>query len=134
MAASNQTLELDLRARPLWLLLGWALVLCVVYLSVAPISIATGVEQADKLSHAFAYGTLMVWFANLYDQLARRRLFAAGFVAVGIALEFVQGSTGYRTFEVADMVAAAVGVAAGWALAPPRMPNFLQGIEKFFRS
>jgi hypothetical protein len=62
MAANNQTLGLDLRARSLWLLLGRELVLCVVFLSVAPISIETGVEHGDKLSHAFAYGTLMVRF------------------------------------------------------------------------
>jgi hypothetical protein len=55
-------------------------------------------------------------------------------VALGIALEFVQGWTDYRTFEVADMVADALGVAVGWALAPPRLPNFLQLIEKFVRS
>lgn len=134
MEAGKQTLELDRRARQLWLFLGWTLVFSVVYLSVAPVSIETGVEQGDKLSHAFAYGALMVWFANLYDALARRRMFAAGFVAMGITLEFVQGWTGYRTFEVADMVADAAGVAAGWALAPPRMPNVLRGIEKFFRS
>lgn len=72
-------------------MLGWALVLCIVFLSVAPISIETGVEQGDKLSHAFAYGTLMVWFANLYGRLTGRRMFAAGFVTRGIALEFLQG-------------------------------------------
>lgn len=134
MAANNQTLGLDLRARSLWLLLGWVLVLCIVFLSVAPISIETGVEQGDKLSHAFAYGTLMAWFANLYGRLARRRMFAAGLVALGIALEFIQGWTEYRTFEVIDMVADAAGVVAGWALAPPRMPNLLKGVEKFFRT
>ena len=127
MAANTQTVGLDLRARSLWLVPGWALVLCIVFLSVAPISIETGVEQGDKLSHAFAYGTLMVWFANLYGRLTGRRMFAAGFVTRGIALEFLQGWTGYRAFEVADMGADAAGVAAGWACAPPRMPNVLKG-------
>ncbi|HWQ68610.1 MAG TPA: VanZ family protein [Patescibacteria group bacterium] len=134
MAANNQTVGLDLRARSLWLVLGWVLVLCIVFLSVAPISIETGVEQGDKLSHAFAYGTLMVWFANLYGRLTRRRMFAVGFVALGVALECIQGWTGYRTFEVADIVADAAGVAAGWAFAPPRMPNVLKGVERFFRT
>jgi len=130
----NQTLQLDLRARQLWLFVGWTLVFSVVYLSLAPVSIETGVEQGDKFLHAFTYGALMVWFANLYERLARRRMLAAAFVAMGIALEFIQGWTGYRNFEVADMLADAAGVAAGWALAPPRLPNFLRGIEKVFRS
>jgi VanZ family protein len=134
MAANTQTVGLDLRARSLWLVPGWALVLCIVFLSVAPISIETGVEQGDKLSHAFAYGTLMGWCANLYGRLTRRRMFAAGFVARSMALEFLQGWTGYRIFEVADMGADAAGVAAGWALAPPRMPNVLKGVEKVFRT
>ena len=134
MELKNQTVELDLRARQLWLLIGWTLVFCVVYLSVAPVSIETGVEQGDKLVHAFAYGVLMVWFANLYERLAWRRAFAVAFVAMGVALEFVQGWTGYRIFDVADAVANASGVAAGWVLAPPRLPNFLRGIERFFRS
>lgn len=91
-------------------------------------------EEGDKLGHVAAYAALMLWFANLYETLARRSMLASGFVALGVALEFVQGSTGYRTFEAADMVANAFGVAAGWALAPPRLPNFIQRIEKFVRS
>ena len=126
-------MELDLRARQLWLFVGWTLVFSVVYLSLAPVSIETGVEQGDKFLHAFTYGALMVWFANLYERLARRRMLAAAFVAMGIALEFIQGWTGYRNFEVAGMLADAAGVAAGWALAPSRLPNFLREIEGVFR-
>jgi VanZ family protein len=42
---------------------------------------------------------------------------------MGIAIEFVQGATGYRSFEVMDMVADAIGVLLGWAaaLALPRL-------------
>ena len=48
---------------------------------------------------------------------------------MGIAIEYLQRATGYRTFEVADMIADAVGVATGWLLAPPRLPHVLQWIE-----
>jgi len=119
-----------LHARRLWLALGWTLVLAVIYLSLAPVSIDTGVEQGDKVSHALAYAAMMGWFASLYGGVDRRRQFAAGFVALGIALEFVQATTGYRSFEVADMAADAIGVALGWALSPPRLPNALRGIER----
>jgi len=122
------------RARQLWLGVGCTLVLLVIVLSLAPISVPVPVEEGDKVGHVAAYAALMLWFANLYETLNRRSRLAIGFVALGVALEFVQGWTGYRTFEVADMAADAFGVAVGWALAPPRLPNFLQGIEKFVRS
>jgi VanZ family protein len=133
MEPENQYPELNSRARQLWLVIGWLLVLLVIFLSLAPISVQVPVEEGDKLGHVAAYATLMLWFANLYETLSRRIMLAIGFVALGIALEFVQGWTGYRTFEVADMAADALGVAVGWALAPPRLPNFLQRIEKFVR-
>ncbi len=51
-------------------------------------------------------------------------------VALGIAMEYAQRATGYRTFEVADMIADAFGVAIGWLAAPPRLPNFLVWAEE----
>jgi VanZ family protein len=134
MEAKNQAAETNLRARRLWLFVGWTMVLSVIYLSVAPVAIDTGVEQGDKFLHGLAYGALMLWFANLYERMPQRRLLAAAFVALGIALEFVQGWTAYRSFETADMLADAAGVAAGWACAPPRLPNCLRGIERVFGS
>ena len=131
MAARDRVTAGILRARPLWLTLGWILVLLVIYLSLAHLSLKEPFEQTDKLEHVLAYGTLMIWFANLYGALRSRIGFAIGFVALGIALEYVQRTTGYRTFDVADMAANAVGVAAGWILAPPRLPGFLQAVETF---
>jgi len=66
----------------------------------------------DKLGHFVVYGVLMFWFAQLYP---RRSLYAAGFIGLGIALEFAQGWLGYRSFELYDMLANALGVLLGWA-------------------
>lgn len=96
---------------------GWALVAGIIWLSVTPQAIDTGVEQGDKLGHLLAYGTLMFWFCVLYRPLRVRVFYAAGFIAMGIALEFVQGWLGYRSFEMADMVANTAGVTVGWAAA-----------------
>jgi len=68
----------------------------------------------DKVGHFVVYGVLMFWFAQLY---ARRLPYAAGFIALGVALEFVQGSLGYRSFELYDMLANSAGVLLGWAAA-----------------
>jgi VanZ family protein len=133
MAPRNQLPEAALRVRRFWLLLGWMLVLMVIYLSLTPYPVQLPVEQGDKVGHVLAYAALMSWFANLYEVPARRMQFAIGFIALGISLEFVQRWTGYRTFEVADMAASATGVAVGWVIAPPRIPNYLHGVERLFQ-
>ena len=58
----------------------------------------------------------MLWFAFLYRRTPTRAGYALGFVAMGIAIEFIQPCTG-RDFEVADMLADALGVALGWGVA-----------------
>jgi len=58
----------------------------------------------------------MFWFAQLYVRAPARLAYAVGFVAMGIALEFIQPRFG-RDFEVADMAADAIGVALGWIAA-----------------
>jgi len=87
--------------------------------------------RGDKVEHVLAYATLMSWFANVYEVSVERMKFAIGFIALGVSLEFLQRWTGYRSFEVADMAADAIGMAAGWVLAPPRLPNYLHWLEKF---
>ncbi len=119
-----------LRLRRYWLAVGWSLVLVIIYLSLTPEPIQLNVEQGDKYGHVFAYAALMSWFANIYDASIRRLQFALGFVALGVALEFVQGWTGYRSFELADMAADSAGVAAGWLCAAPRIPNYLRWTER----
>ena len=130
MVNRNLFLAVELQARRLWVTVGWAIVLLVIYLSLTPTPIDVPIEAGDKLSHAFAYLVLMSWFSNLYEGPGRRVGFAVGFVFLGVTLEILQGGTGYRSFEVADMLADAAGVVVGWIVAPPRLPNYLQLVEK----
>ena len=112
--------------RRLWLALGWAIVAAIVYGSVMHSPPSLGFAQSDKLEHLGGYGLLMFWFCQLYRARGARVGYALGFIALGVALEFVQGWLGYRDFEVADMVADAAGVALGWALAlafPAALPR-----------
>ena len=119
----------DLVARPLWLLLGWTMASLAVYLSLTPAPVELPVGHGDRIGHVLAYATLMSWFANLYESPAQRMKFAIGFIALGVSLEFLQRWAGYRSFEAADMAANAIGVAAGWILAPPRLSNYLRWLE-----
>lgn len=118
-----------LRLHTLWLSIGWALVLFVVYLSLTPHPISIPAEHGDKVGHLAAYAALMLWFAQIYSHVTRRLTLAGALVALGIALEFAQLFTATRTFEIADMLADGVGVAIGWLVAPPRTINFLSRAE-----
>ena len=45
-----------------------------------------------------------------------RLLFGAAWIAMGVALEFAQAATGYRSFELSDMAANSLGVLLGWGI------------------
>jgi VanZ family protein len=98
---------------------GWLWAAAIVWLSLTPSPPDPGLdfEGADKLEHIAAYALLMVWFAWLYPSRRARLGYAALWFALGVGLEFAQGATGYRDFEVADMVADALGLSLGAALA-----------------
>jgi VanZ family protein len=116
--------------RPLWLLLGWALVLAIIYESLTPAPVDLPVEQGDKVLHASAYLVLMSWFSNIYEGARDRVICAAGCIALGVGLEFAQLMTVTRTFDVLDMAAGAAGVLIALILAPPRLPNYLHLVER----
>jgi hypothetical protein len=118
-----------LRFHRLWMTIGAVLIGVVVYLSLTPNPVEVPVAQGDKLGHGLAYATLMYWFAQIHRAANLRSVYAISFVAMGIGLEFLQDLTDFRTFDVADMVADALGVGIGWAAAPPRSPNVLTIIE-----
>ena len=114
-----------------WRMAGWLQVLAIVFLSLTPAPPHLGdLEFGDKIGHLAAYGLTTLWIVQLHAGLRQRVWLALGMVALGIAMEFAQRATGYRTFEVADMVADAMGVLLGWLAAPPRLPNLLAWVEK----
>ncbi len=117
--------------RKAWLTAGWIGIVLVVYLSLTPTppDLDLG-AHTDKWEHMTAYAVLMWWFCQLRTSLPDRLQTAASLVALGIALEFGQRTTGFRSFEVADMVAGSMGVALGWLLAPPRTPDLLGWCER----
>ncbi len=95
---------------------GWAYALAIVALSLAPSPPDPGFDHGDKLFHLFAYGGLMFWSCFLYRHRYTRLAYGIGWIAMGVALEFAQGATGYRSFELADMAANSLGVLLGWGI------------------
>jgi len=110
-------LPAPLRWRAIWMTIGWAMVAGIVWLSLAPSPPKLDFTMGDKVGHLVGYGTLMIWFCQLYGSRHARLVFAAGFAIMGVAIEFIQGATGYRSFELLDMLANAAGVLLGWATA-----------------
>jgi VanZ family protein len=103
-------IEAPVRFLRLRLGIGFLLIASVVYLSLTPHPIEVPGEQGDKYGHIVAYSTLMIWFAAIYRAHGQRVALAIAFVLLGVVLECLQRLTGYRTFDVADMVADAFGV------------------------
>ena len=100
-----------------WLSAGWLLIALVVYLSLIPHPPEPlSFSNADKLEHGFAYGSLALWFCQIYVSTHSRMVTLAALIGLGVGLEFVQGWTGYRTFDVWDMVADSIGVLFGFLL------------------
>jgi VanZ family protein len=96
---------------------GWCWALAIVWLSLTPSPPEVDFQSSDKVGHFGAYLLLMLWFSLLYRTTTARVPYAAGFLAMGIALEAIQGATGYRSFEWLDVAANGLGVLAGWAVA-----------------
>ena len=96
---------------------GWLYATAIVWLSLTPSPPEPGFEYGDKLAHFLAYGLLMFWFAYLYGATRARIGYALLWVAMGVALEIAQGTTSFRSLELGDMAANALGVLAGAAAA-----------------
>jgi VanZ family protein len=116
--------------RRAWLALGWIWVAVVFYLSLMPHPPEpVAFPGADKVEHALAYAALMLWFCQVHVGTGARIGTSLWLVAMGVGIEFLQGMTGYRAFEYADMLADATGVLAGWALAQTKLGYVLRMLE-----
>jgi VanZ family protein len=104
-------------------------VVVILWLSLTPQPPHVDFGSSDKVGHFLAYGTLMFWFCQLYRAMRTRVAYAAGFIAMGVAIEFLQRASGYRSFEVYDMVADALGVLLGWAVALAAPPFLKSGTD-----
>lgn len=121
------------KLRKPWLALGWVWVIVIVYLSLMPAPPEPmRFPGIDKLQHALAYCLLMLWFCQVYVRRTRRLFAAALLIAMGVVVEFLQGMTGYRYFEFADMAANATGVMLGWVWARTALGHIGPALEKRF--
>jgi VanZ family protein len=121
--------RVDLALRPLWLAVGWLSVALIVFLSLTPDPLPPAEVGGFDIAHAGAYAWLGFWFAQLYPRRRSMLVVALALIALGIALEFGQRWTGYRTFSYADMRDDAVGVVIGLALVATPLARLLPALD-----
>lgn len=102
------------QARRIWLILGWLLVLSVIFLSLNPHPPEASFSQSDKIGHLAAYAALMGWWHQI-DRNPHR--LALQLVLLGLVLEILQSFIGMRQADIFDMAANTLGVGLGWFVA-----------------
>jgi VanZ family protein len=124
----------DLKYRFFWLLVGYALVALIVYLSLTSKQVIyMGLfKNQDKLYHAAAYFTLMFWFSQIYHRNVQRAQLIVAFVFLGILMEFLQGLTPHRDPDIADAMADIAGVLLGYVVTRWRLRFMLARFETIF--
>ena len=125
-----------MKLKNLWLIIGAALVVLVIVVSLIPNPPnPPQFKGSDKAGHFSAYAFMMLWFAQIYAKNRIRRVIALAFIVLGIILECLQGMSGYRSFEYADMGANTAGVLCALLLAQTRLSRSLAAAERLlFRS
>jgi VanZ family protein len=117
-----------LRRRNFWLVVGAGFVLLVIYLSVTPHPLDVPSAFGLKTGHILAYAWLMFWFSQIYRRPAQRAALGVSFLALGIALEYVQGWVG-RDFAYSDMRDDGIGILIGLVLVLTPLGGALAAIE-----
>jgi VanZ family protein len=123
-----------LRYRNVWLIGAWSLVGVVAYLSLMPNPPEPfQFHMVDKVEHGIAYAAMSWWFCQIYQSARSRIAVCAALVAYGVLIEILQGMTGYRYFEYADMLADSIGVVIGMLLACTVLGHVFVLIERIWR-
>ncbi len=106
---------MQLPSRPaLFRTFGVCIIVAIFVLSLIPNPEQLHVPGGDKLHHYIAYGSCMFAWAIALTRPKSRFIALLLICAMGVLIEFLQGWTGWRMFEVADMVANALGALSGW--------------------
>ena len=110
----------------LWQTIAWLLVVAVVIVTLMPKPPQVEFMPSwDKAHHFLAYAGLTFWFRQAFVSI-RWTIFL---MALGIALEFIQGWSGYRYFEYGDMLANTLGVIGGLLLASTPLGRLIRWLD-----
>ena len=109
---------LPLRHTGRWRLAGVAVLVIVLAATLAPKmpDVHDAGLHTDKWMHAITFTLLTVWFAGQYSRRSYWRI-VVGMLVFGALVEICQRIVGYRSAEVMDLVADAIGILAGVLIA-----------------
>ena len=93
---------------------------------------APDIGGSDKLWHFITYAGLSAGFSLLVQRPGQLLLAALGLILYGVVLEYLQGLTGYRTMDSADMLANSTGVILGLPVWFTALPVWFRSIEGRF--
>lgn len=118
-----------LRYPYLWLIGGLLVMGLILAISVAPAGGLLAIQiVSDKTSHFLAFCSLMLWFSGVFE--ARNAIWVGlGLLAFGVLIEVVQSLLPYRMAETRDVLADALGIVAGWALAHAGLRGWTRWVE-----
>jgi VanZ family protein len=122
---------LDLRFPWLWLGLGWLIVIAICIGSLLPEPPDLGFTLNDKLIHFTSYFLLTVWFSGLYSRVRYYMLITVIVVALGVALDAMQGATATRQFDLFDILANSAGAIVGFVLSILLLGGWCSRIERW---
>lgn len=118
--------------RRAWLAAGWLMLAVVLWgtLTPEPPQLEPPIPQFDKLEHFGAFLLLSGWFTAALPGPRWTWGLAAVFIALGGAIELIQGWTGFRDAEWMDWVSDSVGVVFGVWLAARGLSRFLNHLSR----
>ena len=104
------------RLSGLWWALGWAMVLFILYSTLAPSADVPDLHLNDKIEHMTAFFGMTFWFGGL---VRRQRFWVLGVLmsALGAAIEVAQGMMGLgRDMDINDWIADTCGALIALAI------------------
>ncbi len=124
-----------LRYTQWWLAIGIILIVALIIASLMPVPtvMTTFPAHTDKLEHLVAYFVLMGWFVQIYHLPAQRLRLALFFIILGLLLEVLQGVSGIRQADWADMVANSLGVLLAWQIGKTQFSYLFFHIEEYLK-
>jgi len=119
----------DLKYIKTWFTLGllWVAIIIVVSLDSSPPDLSS-IRFGDKIVHSLSYFFLMFWFLQIIK--AQAEIFTVSMlIVIGAVIEILQGVSGYRTFDVYDMLANSLGVWLAWQLKSTSLVGLIAKFE-----
>ena len=118
--------------RSLWLILGFfyiGLILAGSLLRVPDIDIS--ISHTDKVVHFLMYFILVGWFVQLYPKPDKRIQILIAAILLGMLIEYLQGMTSYRSFDIIDEIANSIGALSAFLLARTTFASLLATFDSW---